>query len=139
MSVFIPCADDAAVREVVNNFQSCSCALEEFTHAHHITVAVWFLSEWEFEAAMEQMRSDLLKFGAHHKKMGYNETITRFWLLLVQQFLSASEPGLSIATLANEAVERFADKNLIFLYYSRERVMSEEAKRQWLEPDLRAL
>ncbi len=136
-------ANDEAVADVVERFESCSCALEEFTHARHITVAVWYLSKFPLEMAMAKMRSALINFSAHHNKMGYNETVTRFWLILVAEFVASEKAkssirGASIAKLANAAVE-FGDKNILFRYYSRERVSSEEARQRWLEPDLLAL
>ena len=127
---------DQDVREVAERFESCSYALHEFTHARHITVAVLYLYDFGLEAAMTKMRESLHRFSAHHGKMGYNETITRFWLVLVRHYLQASRQQKSLAVLANEAVERFADKNLLFRHYTRQRALVDEAKRDWVEPDL---
>jgi hypothetical protein len=35
--------------------------------------------------------------------------------------------------------EQLNDKNLVFNYYSRERIESKEARETWLDPDLREL
>jgi hypothetical protein len=47
--------------------------------------------------------------------------------------------GQALTALANEVVRRFASKEILFDYYSRERVMSPEAKAAWIERDLRPL
>ena len=131
--------NEQEVKAVVERFEWCSYALQEFTHPRHITVSVWYLSQMDFEEAMARMRCALMKFSAHHNKMGYNETITRFWLVMVNEFLAAAKPEASMAELANGAVNRFGDKNLLFQYYSRERVQSEEAKGLWIQPDLQEM
>jgi len=128
-------ADEDEVREVARRFESREYALEEFTHARHITVAVLYLAEPDFEPAMTKMRAGLVAFSSHHGKMGYNETITRFWLLAVNNFISALPEGC-LAARTNAAVDHFADKNLIFRYYTRDRLFSREAARRWIEPDL---
>lgn len=39
-------------------------------------------------------------------------------------------------TLVNEALVRFADKRMLLRFYSRDRLMSPEARAGWVEPDL---
>ena len=36
-------------------------------------------------------------------------------------------------------VAQHSDKNLLYRYYSRDRVLSNEAKEHWLQPDLRTI
>jgi hypothetical protein len=35
-------------------------------------------------------------------------------------------------------VERYSDKNLIYEFYTRERIASAEAKAAWIEPDVKS-
>ena len=35
--------NEDAIREVVQKFEACHYAPEEFTHTHHLTVACWYL------------------------------------------------------------------------------------------------
>jgi hypothetical protein len=90
------------------------------------------------EAAREKMRAGLRQFIAHHGKNGYHVTITEFWLERVEKLvagLRAVEEGL--VPLVNSVVERCGDKNLIYEFYSRERIASAEAKAGWIEPDIK--
>jgi hypothetical protein len=135
MTQAISYANKDEVREVAHRFESCEYALTEFTHARHITVAVVYLAEDDFEAAMAKMRVGLIAFSSHHGKMGYNETITRFWLLAVSNFVSALQ-NESLADRANAAITHFTDKNLIYRHYTRERLFSPTAVSKWVEPDL---
>jgi|SRR5579864_3437922 hypothetical protein len=127
------------IREVVEKFETCGYAAEEFTHARHLTVACWYLSTLPPEAALVRMRDGLLRFTAHHGKHGYHETLTRFWMLLLEGFLAGQPSTAPIMDRVNCAVEHVEHKEIVFEYYSRERVASETAKREWVEPDLRAL
>jgi hypothetical protein len=127
------------IREVVEKFEACGYAAEEFTHARHLTVACWYLSTVPPEAALVRMRDGLLRFTAHHGKHGYHETLTRFWMLLLEGFLAGQPPTAVLTENVNGAVEHFGKKDIVYEYYSRERVTSETARREWVEPDLQAL
>src|SRR5262249_11325922 len=87
------------------------------------------------EEALNQMRSGLQKFISHHGRQGYHETITRFWMELLEKYLCQRPKG-PLLDKVNGAVERFADKDVLNDCYSRELVMSDGAKAGWIEPDL---
>jgi hypothetical protein len=85
------------------------------------------------------MREGLQHFIAHHGRQGYHETITRFWLELLGNFLGHLPRQTSTLMKINFALERYASKETLFEYYSRDRVMSDIAKTKWIEPDLQLL
>jgi hypothetical protein len=39
----------------------------------------------------------------------------------------------------NRVIAHFGSKGILLQYYTQERVMSEAAKREWIEPDLKAI
>ena len=131
------CNEDA-IREVVEKFETCIYAPEEFIHARHLTVAAWYLCTLPEDVALHRMRESLLRFTAHHGKQAYHETITRFWMQLISEHLRRQGPELSVVQRTNEVVARYP-KETLFNYYSRDRVMSESARREWMEPDLRPI
>ena len=131
---------DAEVAAVVAKFESCAFQAAEFNHARHLTVLVWYLSRLSFEDAFEAMRASILKFSRHHGKSGiYHQTITVFWVRLVHDYIHQRPAVAPLYVLANEVIERCSDKNLIFIYYSRDLLLSPEAKSGWIDPDLRPL
>ena len=67
---------------------------------------------------------------------GYHETITLCWMRLVSHYLASTNLDCSLVELINRVIEHFRDKNYLLAYYSRERLMSREARYGWLEPDL---
>lgn len=123
------------IEAVVRKFENCEYSPAEFTHARHLTVAAWYLSRVPMQKALDLMREKLRQFSWHHGKMGYHETITRFWLQLVETFM-AENAGVPLDSMVNKVVQEFDDKNLLFQYYRRELVMSEKARAEWVEPDL---
>lgn len=124
------------ITAIVNSFETCEIAPAQFSHGLHIAVATWYLTQSSYEEAEKQMRDGLHRFLAHYNLNGYNETITLFWMKAVQNFLLQSREKDSIVATLNEAVEHFSDSKLIFQFYSREHLMSDEAKKSWVEPDL---
>ena len=127
------------IEDVVRRFETCSYTPEEFVHARHLTVAAWCFATMESEAAREKMRAGLRRFIAHHGKNGYHVTITEFWLERVGKLvaeLREREEGL--VPLVNSVVERCGDKNRNLRILLDERISSAEAKRAWIEPDIKS-
>lgn len=127
------------LQAIVEQFERCSFKLEEFTHARHLTVAACYLAKFPFNEALARMRIGLQRFIAHHGKQGYHETITRFWMELISRFLTGVPEDVSIAESVNEVIVRYGRKDILFEYYTRERVLSEIARREWVEPDLKSI
>jgi len=126
------------VGTVVRKFEQCEYLPGEFTHAHHLAVAAWYLRENSPHQTLEKLRSSLLHFTAHHKVKAYHETITRFWIEIVALSLASSSAESPINEV-NQFLQRHSNKDEIFRYYSRERLQSDEARERWIEPDLHSL
>jgi len=128
---------DAEILTLVDRLERCLLAKEEFHHRDHLPVAVVYLYASDLEAAMDRMRASLKRFATHHGVTGlYHETLTRFWLLQVEQRLDRS---LCLRDSVRSIQEQLNDKNLAFEYYSRERIDSREARDKWMEPDVKPL
>ena len=128
------------IEDVVRRFESCSFTPEEFAHVRHLTVTAWYFATMDPEAAREKMRAGLRRFIAHHGKNGYHVTITEFWLETVGNIVSARRNGKnSLVPLVNSVIASCNDTNLIYEFYSRERIASPEAKAARIEPDIKRL
>ena len=137
MTLFVPFRTDADVADVVHKFESCHYGKDEFPHFRHLAVAAWYLSHYSPEESLERLRENLLRFTSHHGVTAYHETITRFWLRLAQGHLRSARPEDPLVDRINALVQQLLRKEILFDYYSRERVMSQEARAAWLPPDLR--
>jgi hypothetical protein len=135
----------AEVLNLVHRFEFCTLPHEEWTHRAHLTVALCYCLRHSFEEATRRVRDGIKKYNASHgitqtRTSGYHETMTIFWLRIVREYLSEASPvDCSLATLANGLVERYGDKGLPFTYYTRELILSGEARTDWVEPDLKSL
>jgi hypothetical protein len=127
---------EAEIEQVVRQFESCDYRPEEFFHARHLTVAAWYFLHFGTRAAEERMRAGLLKFIRNHGKNGYHVTITEFWLRSVKHALQETGPGEEFVSRVNQVLDKLNDKNLIYQYYSRNRLQTAEAKAAWTEPDI---
>jgi hypothetical protein len=67
----------------------------------------------------------------------YNETITVFWFELVADVLSKLQSGTTLVEKCNKVVESLDNSALVFEYYSRERLFSDEARASFIAPDLK--
>jgi hypothetical protein len=127
------------IEDVVRRFETCTYTPEEFVHARHLTVAAWCFATMESEAAREKMRAGLRRFIAHHGRKGYHVTITEFWLERVGKVVAGlREREKSLVPLVNSVIEHYSDKDLIYEFYSRERITSAEAKATRIEPDIKS-
>lgn len=128
---------DAEIFTLVDRLELCLLAKDEFHHRDHLAVATAYLYASDFEAALERMRASLKRFAAHHGVSGlYHETLTRFWLLQVEQRLNRS---LCLCEAVQKIQQQLADKDFALEYYSRESLNSAEARGKWIEPDLQPI
>jgi hypothetical protein len=127
------------IRSLVQRFESCQLMPSEMTHGAHLSISVWYLSQFPSSEGTRRISENLIRFIGHYGLKGYNETITLFWIKLISRFLEGVDRSRSITDLANDLIGRFNNSQIIFDYYSRERLLSEEARIGWVEPDLKPL
>jgi hypothetical protein len=85
------------------------------------------------------MRAGLRRFIAHHGKNGYHVTITEFWLNTVRNLVAGLRDGQeTLVPLVNSVIASCSEKNLIYEFYSRERIASPAAKAARIEPDIKS-
>ncbi len=138
-------SDDADIERLVRGVIDGSCPKSEWTHAAHFAVAVWVLRHWPDRPA-ETALPDIIRTyneatGVRNTdKSGYHETITQASIRAARAFMSdhpASKPLHEMVDLLMDT--RLRDSDWILWHWSRERLFSVEARRAWVEPDLRSL
>ena len=128
------------ITDLVRSFEDATISRDDWKHAEHMIVALYYLSHNDVETAYAKMRGGihnlLVKgFGVDlSKDMPYHETITVFWMRTVASFL-ASKNGSSLPEKVSEMVERY-DKDYPLRFYSRELLFSDEARARFVEPDI---
>jgi hypothetical protein len=134
----------AEIECLVRNFESCLLPRDRWTHPAHLTVGLWYLLRHPWPEAARLVRAAIKRYNEANgiittRESGYHETITLFWLRMVRRYLETASRECSLVALANGLVERCGNKGLALEYYTRERLMSWEARAGWVEPDLKSL
>jgi hypothetical protein len=125
---------DTEILTLVDRLERCLLKKDEFHHRDHLAVAAAYLYTSDFEGALDRMRASLKRFAAHHGVTGlYHETLTRFWLLQVEQQLDRQ---LALCECVRRIQEQLPDKELALKYYSKDLLNSPEARERWIAPDL---
>jgi hypothetical protein len=129
------------VEDLIHDFESGTLPRERWTHHAHLSVALWYLSHFPEKDAMKFIREGIKRYNlavgiANTRTSGYHETITLAWARLVKHLLSEESKNTGSLLIYHSLLSRFDDRNTLLRYYSRDRLMSEEARTTWVEPDL---
>ena len=91
------------IENVVRGFEACETGAHDFKHGEHLAVAVWYLHTMDRGAALDRMRSGLLRFLDHHEgdTSKYSEPITVFYIDKIAEKLSELGPDVSIVDKCN--------------------------------------
>lgn len=132
------------LENIVREFNNCTLPKSNWTHAVHLIVALWYLTNYSELEAINNIRDRIKKYNVaigtkNTKNSGYHETITLFWVKMIHKYLAITSANNSFAENANNLVNFYENSALPFEYYSREFLMSESARKNWVEPDLKPL
>ena len=121
-------------------FEDCTLPFEEWKHRAHIRVAYLYLRRWPYADALERVRESIKRYNAatntpESLERGYHETITVAWMCLVHFTLCEYGPAPSSDEFL-EAQEHLLNRKALRFFYTRDRIVSWEAKANFVEPDL---
>ena len=124
-------------------FEDRSLPREQWTHRAHLKVAYLHLIRFSHQEALQRLRMGIQAYNTAHgihdtPTGGYHETMTQVWLQLVYTALCQFGPA-ETADAFFDAQTQLYDKCAPLLFYSRDRLMSPEAKRSYITPDLAPL
>ena len=128
------------ILDLVRSFEEATISRDDWKHAEHLIVALYYVSHFDVETATNKMRKGILNLLANGfnvdltKEMPYHETITVFWIRTVAAF-NASSNGKRISDKINEMVALF-DKDYLLRFYRRDFLFSDKARAEFVEPDL---
>jgi hypothetical protein len=127
----------------LDTFERCAIPLEQFNHRAHITVACLYLKAFPLSEAIDRMRRGIHAFNAANnvqstQTSGYHETMTVAWMRILDAVMRTHGAGQSVEEFLEQHPFLLC-RTLLRLYYSRDRIMSLEARRTWVEPDLAPL
>lgn len=138
-------SSEEEIRRIGEGVWACDLPRVEWTHAAHFAAALWLMRyRPELEPSQEMPR--LIR--AYNESVGrvnddtggYHETITQASLRALRGVLDAYPADVPVYRIVNALMaSSMANPNWLLEYRSLARLMSVEARRQWVEPDLKAL
>jgi adenylate kinase family enzyme len=126
-------------------FEACAIPAKVWTHAAHLTVGLWHVERYGPEDALVRLRAGIRRLNESHGSVnsataGYHETITVAYVQLLAQFLAYCPERMPLADRIVVLLDSpLAAKNVLLTFYSRDRLMSTEARAAWVEPDVAPL
>ena len=138
-------ASDAEIEHLAEGLIARSLAKEEWTHEAHLGATTYLLlkrPDIDLDAELPGLirRFNESVGGVNTDTEGYHETITRAYLRGIRLFLEEAVSARPIHELANELLmSPMGRRDWPLRFWSKDRLMSVEARRGWVEPDLAAM
>jgi hypothetical protein len=131
------------VESFIREFEAGRLPMARWTHEAHLVAGFWYSSTLDADAALATIRTRIRR---HNESVGtpntdsggYHETITRLYMRAIAAHISRHKDAAFEESLALLLASSLRDSEWPLTFYSRERLFSVEARRNWVEPDVRA-
>ena len=136
---------DAAVERVGEGLLSRTLPRAEWTHEAHLAATMYLLlrhPEIDVDAELPRLicRYNVSVGGVNSDTEGYHETITQVFLHGVRLFLAEADRSDPLHELVNELLlSPIGRRDWPLRFYSRDRLLSVAARREYISPDRAAL
>jgi hypothetical protein len=139
-----PYPGDSHVQVVLDAFHNATLPRSAWNHRAHLTVALSIARALPADDALYAMRLAIRRYNdavgiENTPQSGYHETITVFFMQVVTLHVTRHPAPTSLADDANSLVAAWGQHDLPLMYYSRERLFSDQARAEWMPPDGQAL
>lgn len=125
---------------LVEQFENGTLPSEQWTHTAHFVMALWYCVHHPLPVAIHKIRDGIKAYnvasgGQNSETSGYHETVTLFYTSTIASYVVCS----GFDALTDDRIEQFLQQpflasGYVHEFYSKERLMSKEARRQWLPP-----
>jgi hypothetical protein len=136
---------DAEIAHLGEGLLARTLARAEWTHEAHLAATTYLLVKRP-DVDLDARLPDIIRGfnesvgGVNSDTEGYHETITRVFLHGVRLFLAEANPSEPLHELVNELLlSPMGRRDWPLRFYSRERLFSVAARREFVAPDLSAL
>ena len=136
---------DSEIDDIARGFCARTLPKARWTHAAHFATAIWLIRNRP-DIVPERDMPDMIRGynestgGVNSDSAGYHETITQASLRATRALLATLDgdatPAVAFAALMASPL---GDKNWLFAHWSRDLLLSADARHRWVEPDLSPL
>lgn len=130
------------VKNVVDQFVTKTLPIKDWTHSAHLTVGLWYVSKYGKQETSSQMPNLIRKYNesignVNDETSGYHETITQFWIWLLDCYWHQVQGKMSLLNACNHfLISPFGNPMSFLKFYSKQLIFSTEARQNYVEPDL---
>jgi hypothetical protein len=135
---------DAEIEHIGEGLLARTLPRAEWTHEAHLAATTYLLLKRP-DVDLDARLPDIIRSynesvgGVNSDTEGYHETITRTFLRGVRLFLAEADPKEPLHALVNDLLlSPMGRRDWPFRFYSRERLFSVDARRDFVGPDLAA-
>jgi hypothetical protein len=136
---------DSEIENVGEGLVACTLPRSEWTHEAHLAATAYLLLKRRDIALDEDLPGIIRRYnesvgGVNSDSEGYHETITRLFLVGVRLFLAEERQSEPLFELVNGLLlSPMGRRDWPLRFYSPELLFSVEARRHFVDPDLRPL
>jgi hypothetical protein len=128
---------------VARALTECTLPKAEWTHHAHLRAGLWHVVTYGEAEAAALLRERISRYNesvgtVNSDSSGYHETLTVFYVKVIAAFVAADAGG-DLDAMAERLIARQGDRKLPLRHYSRALLFSVEARRAWVEPDVKRL
>jgi hypothetical protein len=144
MRRFDPFTSDEEIATIGNGLLDRTLPKTLWTHAAHFAATLWLL-ECRLDVDISREMPGFIRGyneaigGANTDTSGYHETITQASIRAARAFLAETPPRPLFVTCNALMQSCLGTPEWLLEYWTRSRLFSVEARRVWLEPDIKSL
>lgn len=135
-------ADDEAIRALTRGLLDTTWPEPDWKHREHCVATlglVLFYPEMDLDRELPGIikRYNLAQGGQNTETSGYHHSMTLLYLNAIRHFVRTLPPNTSAGVAARMLLQSpIGKKDYPLRYYSRECIMSKEARLGWVKPDV---
>ena len=130
---------------LIRAFEAHTLPAKDWTHEAHLTTGLWYVFHDGYEKALCKIRSGIISYnlavgGKNTPDSGYHETITLFWMWLLDQFVEHFGKDKEFEEVRKAFINSiYTSARVPLQFFSKAHLMSTAARGRWVEPDLQEL
>jgi hypothetical protein len=135
--------NEAEIEALVCSFEEHRLAHADWNHAAHLAVATVYTRRYGV-GALDRVRAAIQSYNESigvvmTDTSGYHETMTVFFMRMVAHLLKDLPEETPMPEQVEVVIHALADRKMMLAYYTRDLLMSRDARYGWIEPDLKPL
>lgn len=138
-------ATDPEIARLTLAMLACDLPKTQWTHRAHFAAALWIIRHRPDITPERDMPDRIRAYnasvgGVNSDTAGYHETITQASLRAARSVLADHPAETPVAVVLDDLMSReFGRSDWLLTYWTRDRLFSVAARREWMAPDVRAL